>query len=192
MYIIGNNVDYVKALYTDYSSLYSDFIDFIRIKDDCLFDTSGKQVELKDSKAIIAVTEPKHKIKAITVTNKYSYNMQYDSYKVGYGLLNFYSNGNIIGRNVHIDHNTSLGDYNTIGHNTVISYSTKIGNFNNIGHLTTIMNNCYLGNMNNIAGNVNISEFITIGDNCVITPGECLFEDLENNKKFQSGIIFKQ
>jgi len=192
MYIIGNNADYAKALYSDYSSLYSDLKDIIHIKDGILYNSNDKPISIGSSSVLLAVTEPKQKLKLVNILNAMNTGVQYPTYKIGYGLVDLGFTGNIIGKNVVIDYNSSIGEHNTIKHNAVISFSCKIGNFNYVGPSATIMNNCTIGNMNKIAGNTNISEFITIGDNNSITPGECLFEDLGANKKFQNGVVYKQ
>jgi len=191
MYIIGNNPDYNKALYIDYSSIYSDFKDFIVIRDGILYDSSGKQTEINNSSVLLSIKSFSKKTAVINLLALTSINIKYPNYHITKGLSDYDSEGNIYGIGNIIDYNVDIGNFNILGHNNVIGYSTRIGNFNNISSSVTIMNNCKLGNRNSIFENSSISEFITIGNNSIVGPGECLFEDLDSNKKFQHGVTYK-
>ena len=51
---------------------------------------------------------------------------------------------------------------------------------------------CTIGNNNILQPNCIITEKVVIGNDNIISAGECVFDDVKNNELFQSGIILKK
>lgn len=73
-------------------------------------------------------------------------------------------------------HTEDIGEGNIILENVVIQPFVSIGVGNLIWPSVTIGHDCKLGDFNTLAGNVSLSGFVNIGDNCFI-GNSCVFRD---------------
>lgn len=127
-------------------------------------------------------------------TNKYSSlhfpnmfsNTSYISISSMFGYGNIFSPfSSIIGV-------VSIGNFNRFHIHSGIRDSTIIGNYNILDPYANISINCTIGDNNIFKSNSNISEKIIIENNNLISAGECLFDNMESDRLFQSGIIMKK
>lgn len=98
--------------------------------------------------------------------------------------------GNIILQNTVIEPNVTIGSFNLIKYGSILSSNTVIQDYNNI-YSAVVSSNANVGSNNKIFDRSVITRSVTIGDNNIIAPGEVLYDDLDNNERYFSGIVEK-
>jgi hypothetical protein len=88
-----------------------------------------------------------------------------------------------------IENRAVIGDFNLLKSYSNVEYNSTVGNYNVLDSYANIRHNTTIGNSNYIASKACIGKELIVGSYNVIECGECLFEDMQDNELFQSGII---
>lgn len=202
MYILGNG-GFAHELFEQLFVSNNDytFSGFIILKDDKPFvinEHGSNEFSYPANASFIVGTHNKYwrKILIEHFTSKYEQSIQHfpnvkakDSHVSSFASLGI---GNVFCSFSLINYNAVIGNFNCISAHSTISHGCYVGDHNIVSPYAGIMENCKVKHYNFFGTHSTVTPKLDIGSNNTISAGECLFDDLNDNEFFQSGIVYKK
>lgn len=182
IYILGNG-SFAQEVFEQLivANTIVDFGGFIILKDDKTFvigeDGAKEFTYPKEAQFIIGTSNQLWRLKFIDhFMAKYPYNIK--------------TWPNMSAPSAYISSSADMGIGNIFMYNTVINAYAEVGNFNLFNIFSSINNNCEIGDDNIFHQYASAINGVTMGSHNLLSAGEVLFENIEDSKLFQSGVVF--
>ena len=88
-----------------------------------------------------------------------------------------------------VNANAIIGNFNCFNAYASIHHDSVMFNNNILSPYSTLLGNVRIGNKNYLGAGATITPLTQIGDNNTLSAGEYLFEDMDDNQFFRSGIV---
>ena len=182
IYILGNG-SFAQEVFEQLivANTIVDFGGFIVLKDDKTFvigEEGAKQFDYpKDAQFVLGTSNQLWRLKFLDhFMGIYPYNIKVWP--------------NFTAPTAYISNSADIGIGNIFMYNTVINAYAEVGNFNLFNIFSSINNDCVVEDDNIFHQYASAVNGVKIGNHNLITAGEVLFDDLEDDKIFQSGVAF--